>query len=481
MVALGDRVGVPAFHGLAGVGTRDITPEPGIRARNWGPADWDAATGVHRRFTLTAIALAVPEQPDEPAVMITMDGTWWRRVDDEARCREAVLTGLGLSADRVLISLSHTHAGPVLCAADAELPGGAAIPDYLDRLAHAATEAAREALADLGSAVLEWSTGRCGLAGNRELLLEDGCGGHRPVVGHNPLVAAQTDTPADDLVLVGRLTRDAGTERARPLATIVNYACHPTTMAWQSSLLSPDYVGAMRDLVERTTGAPVAFLQGASGELAPRQQYTGDTAVADRHGTGLGHAVLAALAALPEAGSDLTLTGVVESGAPLAMWEPLPRPADPLVRTLTTSRDTVELDLRSLPSLAELATEWADIDPRSRAERLQRARNLRDGYVTGPTVQHPVWVWQLGSALLVAHPGEAYSPLQLELRNHAGDRPVLVANLTNGPGFVYLPTRHAYEVNAYQAWQTPLAPGSLERLTSHACNRIDALARGVGR
>ncbi len=37
----------------------------------------------------------------------------------------------------------------------------------------------------------------------------------------------------------------------------------------------------------------------------------------------------------------------------------------------------------------KLEAQWADIDPRSREERLRRARNLRDGYVTGPTVQYP--------------------------------------------------------------------------------------------
>ena len=137
--------------------------------------------------------------------------------------------------------------------------------------------------------------------------------------------------------------------------------------------------------------------------------------------------------------------------------------------------EAVVLDLQPLPGLDELAEQWADIDPRSREERLQRARNLRDDYVLGPTVQHPVWAWRIGTALLIAHPGEAYSSLQRTVRHHVGDFPVLVANLTNGPGFVYLPTQQAYEVNAYQAWQTPLAPGSLERLEAHASALLDRL------
>jgi len=475
MVQVGARGVVPGFDGLVGVATRDITPPVGIRARNWGPADWDAATGAHAPFVLTAIAFASDQDgPTAPLLMITLDGTWWRRVDDEQRLRNHVRDTLGLAPERLLISLSHTHAGAVLCSADADLPGGELITPYLRSLAEAAADAGQEAIASLAPALVEWTTGRCSLAANRELLLDDGCGGGRPVVGHNPLVDSDAGG-ADDLVTIGRISAVTDGTAEHTLATIVNYACHPTTMAWQSSEVSPDYVAAMRQVVTEATGAPVAFLQGASGELAPRQQYTGDHSVADRHGTGLGHAVLAALAALPPVGTELSLTGVVESGAPLAMWEPRPREDGTEARTLAATVDTVELELRSLPSLEELEAEWADIDPRSRAERLQRARNLRDGYVTGPTVRHPVWAWRIGGALLLAHPGEAYSDFQRAVRAQAGQTPVLVANLTNGPGFVYLPTQSAYELNAYQAWQTPLAAGSLERLVQHGCEQVTAM------
>ncbi|MFD6165562.1 hypothetical protein ACFWFR_10260 [Oerskovia sp. NPDC060287] len=529
MVSLHDQVKVPGFHGLAGVARRDVTPPVGIRARNWGPADWNASQGSHRAMTLTAIALAQeapgaspshrtpdgaarpvsgsvpdgaahPGRTDEPLVMITVDATWWRRVDDERGVRDAVLAGLGLPPERLLISLSHTHAGPVLCSHDVDLEGGELIPAYLEHLAAQAVDAGREAVASLAPATLEWTTGRCSLAADRELVLGGG-GSHgepvattpgtsatatsdatadatqgatealgTPVIGFNPAVP---QAATDDTVVIGRLSRVVTGRAATPLATIVNYACHPTTLAWQNTLVSPDYVGAMRDLVEESTGAPVAFFQGASGELAPREQYTGDLAVADRHGTSLGHAVLAALAELPPPGTALELTHVVQSGAPLGMWEPRPVEGSRVLRAVS---DAVGLDLRDLPTLAQMEAEWADIDPRSRDERLRRARNLRDGYVSGPTVEHPTWVWQIGDGFLVAHPGEAYSRFQRTVREHAGDHPVVVANLTNGPGFVYLPTDQAYERGAYQAWQSPLAPGSLARLEQHANHLIDTLA-----
>jgi len=62
-------------------------------------------------------------------------------------------------------------------------------------------------------------------------------------------------------VLVARITALDGA----PAASIVNYACHPTTLAWENTLISPDFPGAMRELVEReacSAGAtPVATVE----------------------------------------------------------------------------------------------------------------------------------------------------------------------------------------------------------------------------
>ena len=110
--------------------------------------------------------------------------------------------------------------------------------------------------------------------------------------------------------LVGRLSNDSGSG----LATIVNYACHPTTLAWDNTLISPDWVGAMREVVEKSEGGLCLFCQGASGDLGPREGFVGDTSVADRNGRQVGHAALSALAALPPAGTEYRYAGPVISG-----------------------------------------------------------------------------------------------------------------------------------------------------------------------
>ncbi len=74
----------------------------------------------------------------------------------------------------------------------------------------------------------------------------------------------------------------------------------------------------------------------------------------------------------------------------------------------------------------------------------------------------------------MAHPGEAFSDLQLALRRRHPDVPVVVLNCTNGPGFVYLPPREDYGRDKYRVWQTLVGPGGLELL-------IEAADEGIRR
>src|SRR5579864_7624925 len=104
----------PGFAGLIGVERADITPPVGIYARSWGAATHEVAEGIHRPLTATALALrAVAE--DAPLILVALDLGWWRTGDDERYARHALLDALALDPARVVIALSHTHAGPSIC------------------------------------------------------------------------------------------------------------------------------------------------------------------------------------------------------------------------------------------------------------------------------------------------------------------------------------------------------------------------------
>jgi len=51
-----------------------------------------------------------------------------------------------------------------------------------------------------------------------------------------------------------------------------------------------------------------------------------------------------------------------------------------------------------------------------------------------PAVSHAFVLREVGDAVIVGHPGEAYSRLQTTLRARFPENPIVVMNLTNGPG-----------------------------------------------
>ena len=445
-----------AFAGRFAIGEADITPSVGIYARNWGAATHDQAEGVHRPLMMQALVIGRQDEAldtTDVLVLLTADLGWWKNQSDERQLRNAILTETRLKPHQLLLCLSHTHAGPSICRDDADKPGGAYIAPYLERVKETAVKLILEGQQRLQPATLTGGYGVSDLATNRDLV-QDG----QYWVGYNP------EAKADTTLLVGCIRDDVG----KVLGTVVNYACHPTTLAHGNRLLSPDFVGAMREVVSTTTNAPCLFLQGASGELAPREQYIADTEVVDAHGRKLGYAVLATLESLLPNHTRLALTGSLTSGAPLAIWEYEP---DPIATAFSGSVVNIEVNLKELPSLSEIQAEWEQCPDRVLKDRLWRKLNTRRAVGEGQTTQLEVWVWKLGDAWLVAQANEAYSDFQTALRAAYPGRAIGVVNIANGY-IGYLPPAHAYNRDQYAVWQTPYERGSLEKLIS---GTLDAL------
>jgi hypothetical protein len=438
-------------HALIGFASRDITPPAGTRWKLWGAAEAETAAGVHRPLTAAAVAIAVD---DHQLVIVSLDVCEWADAADELVVRQRIADTCQLPPDQVLLHSTHTHSGQAPCLRQAELTGGEYLAEHLELISTQATAAASAAIAGARPAVLTWGVGRSPLAAVRDELRDS-----RAVVGHEP------STRADDTVLVGRVTDDGG----EVVGLVVSYACHPTVLGWANRLISPDYVGAMRDLIAADyPGAITVFIQGASGELAPARQYRDAASDADRAGRALGHAVLAAIELMPAPGHRLAPTSVVESGAPLGLWEERPVPTADQVRVQ-------RLDLQ-LPRKTKVVALPDDLPEHVRAERQARAELVDLGAGTGAEVPYAVWIWELGELVLVAHPGEAYSWLASTLRQALAPRPVLVANLTNGAGAFYLPPREAYDRPSYTVAQTPVGPGSLEHLAAAVLTAVGVTA-----
>ena len=458
----------------------DITPPVGIYHRMWGAAKHERATGVHRplRATVAVFGAAGPSSPETRQILLALDHCVLGAVEHEQLITH-VAQASGQPKETILIVFSHTHSAGLMGLERASLPGGDLIPGYLRSVAERAAELVKECLGRLTPVGIVYGQGRCSLAAHRDFFDE---GEKQFVCGFNPGV------PADDTVLVARVKDESG----RLLATVVNYACHPTTLAWDNTLISPDYVGAMREVVEQAMGSPWLVLQGTSGELGPREGYVGDSAVADRNGRQLGFDALSAITALPAAGTHFRYTGPIVSGATLGAWAHEPLPANEAERKRLwqlwrwrellpyrpgqPKTEEVETELKQFQAEEDAArtagnTERA-ADCRAMAERKRRLLHRLSQLPRGDAFPLQVVLWRIGDAFWLGVQGESYSLLQTELRQRFPGTPIIVASIAADWGASYLPPAKIYGTGIYQESIAVVAAGSLEQLIESIATRI---------
>jgi hypothetical protein len=457
----------------------DITPPVGVYHRMWGAARHDRATGVHRPLFGSVMALGRREETAPAMLRVHVDMVGLAKEQHKTLTR-LLSEAADVAPEQVAIIYSHTHSGGVFRRDRMAMPGGELIAPHLERVGVSLADACRQAIATMQPATISYAAGRCDLAANRDYWDE---ARHGYVCGLNP------DSAADDTVLVGRVTDAEG----RTIAVIVNYACHPTTLAWENTLISPDYVGALREVVERESGAPCIFALGACGDLGPRHGFVGDPAVADQNGRQLGYAALAALASLGPPQTDFRYVGPVISGATLGVWahEPFSAERREQASLFSGGARTVELPLKPRPDEAQLNEDVARWESRqreadqggdrvaardfgARAERARRWLGRLADLPIGSTVPFPYSVYRLGDAFWVTSDGEPYNLVQRELRRRFPQHPVLFSPLDGGQSGAYLLPVDRYGAGLYQEEASSFAPGCLEMLIAAIATQMAA-------
>jgi hypothetical protein len=485
---------------MAAISGCDITPPVGIYHRMWGAAMHDQATGVHRPLEAQLLWLQ-PQTPEQGVakqrgqtffdaqcgdaqLILSLDHCILDSVEFE-NIRAAIARAADLDIANIHVTLTHTHGSGWMSRSRSHLPGGEMIGPYLDGLAEQLASLAVKTRETLQPATILYRVARCDLATHRDFWDPQAS---QYVVGWNP------GGVADDTLLVAQVVA----ELSQPLAVLVNYACHPTTLAWDNTLLSPDWVGAMRELITQAAGVPCLFLQGASGDLGPREGFVGDAEVADRNGRQVGYAVLSALQTLPPAGTKYCYKGCVTSGARIGTWKHHPMDADQSADSLIWQwqRFTVDLPFRpDLPTIDQTVAEqkwWSAEEEKAqqsrdaartrecRAQVEQRTRQLSrlQALGSGPSYPLNVTIGLVGQSLWVLVPGELYQIFQTTLRDTFPEHPAIVATLTNDwqPG--YIPPASAYGHDIYQEVIAATAPGSLELLIQQCILRIKEMLDG---
>jgi len=284
----------------AGAASTDITPAEPVPMWGYGDRHAELSTGTIDPLEATAVVIAAG------ATKLAIVGLDLGRSPTEAslaRIRARIAAEAGIAHS--IIAGSHTHHGPVVELCDepgrgrgrfeAAVRYGARLEEGIVEAILAADRAARPVTMAAGSETVE------GFNRNRHSKIE-------PV-------------PVDRTLGVLRFD-DA--ETGTPVALVVNFTAHPTSIPSERREFSADYPGALRAAVEEEWGGQAVFMQGASGDLSTDRGGHGDHVA---YGRALGRRAVALAKSLrPEAVSEPRLA-VREDRFPFASRVDFANPA----------------------------------------------------------------------------------------------------------------------------------------------------------
>ncbi len=228
----------------AGAATIDITPTEPVPMWGYGSRHAAPSTGTADPLLAKAVVIAVGE------TKLAIVGLDLGRSPTEVglqQIRKAIQAKAGI--EHSLIAGSHTHHGPVveLCNEPGKGQGryDAAVR-YAGFLAEQIEKVILEADGNLVPATVA--------AGSVEL---EGFNRNR----HSKI----QPVPVDRRLGVLRLDDAAS---GTPVAVLVNFTAHPTSIPDDTMTFSADYIGSMRETIEAKLGGTAVFMQGASGDLS---------------------------------------------------------------------------------------------------------------------------------------------------------------------------------------------------------------------
>jgi hypothetical protein len=225
-----------------GFAKQDITPAKPMPM--WGYGERHAALSTGVRDPLYAKAVVIVAGKEKLAIV----GLDLGRSPTDAmltRIREAITKNSGVSM--VMISGSHTHHGPVIELLDEPGKGKGVFDDavaYSLELEKNIVQAINTAASNVRPAKMGWGSKSVEMNRNRHSKLEP--------------------KPVDSRLGVIRFDDSEG----KPIATIVNYAAHPTMLNAADLRFSADWPGQMMNAVDEALQTNCIFMQGASGDMS---------------------------------------------------------------------------------------------------------------------------------------------------------------------------------------------------------------------
>ena len=389
------------------------------------------------------------------------------RPGQELRLR--VADALGIPVSYVFLNTSHAHSGVALPDYMPDTPEQLALKERFRQILIAGlVDAAVEANALLQPARLGCGWGESTIGVYRRET-RDG----RDVLGEVP------DHPIDPSVGVIRIDDLDGAA----IAVVFRYSCHPVTMGPLSAVVSSDFPGAARRVVETSIGGLALFLQGGGGNVNPRAGMGHEPdcrETKERVGLELGGEVVKVAARIrtaTRAGERRPLGNV-----PNIVFTPWERVEGPMPVTIAAAEDVVPLDYVELPSRREAEEVLA---ARSEALRERRAGDAQEWelrvaekeedwarlLVEATAHEHPtcdllLQAIRVGDVVISGMDAELFFESGLEIRARSPFEHTFALGYTNGT-IGYLPRAEDYPPGGWRIDERYAVPDLLFQVHPH--------------
>ena len=457
---------------LAGAGRRCTNPPPNIAHGGWGAQKHEQAEGIDMDLWVTALALS-----DKATTAVILDLDIQILTNQRAdQIRAAVSKATGLPLQNIRAAATHTHSGPVPYKSWIE-KGYEMVEPWFENVARWSVEAATEALENLQPVELRSGRGECHINANRRAVRPSG----ERFLGINP------DGPCDREVLVARLD----TAEGEPLATLVNYACHATIMGPPNRLITPDYPGMMKRVVEQAIGGKCLFFQGSAGDQGPMQGFQADPKIYRDYGALLGHEAAKVALTMNSIPSSVQFREIIPSGAPLGMYESqfATRPTLPLrvmekeiqvpLREGLPERKAASEKLELWKGRLNAARQKADAAAITEATYMARRADIQlrmaDDFGGKTSAGVRAHFLTFGDVALVGCNIEPFCEIGMAVKKQSPFPVTFMCGYTNGR-MAYMATAEEWPKGGYEVENSPFGQAAAEVLTKEILQTLRSLA-----
>ena len=394
-----------------GVCKVDITPPIGIDF-----VGYHRDTGINNIEERIYGTVFVFEKDEMKTVFISIDNIGML-VEDTNMIRERVASELHVPFERITVVYTHTHSGPETVG---EQP---LVNSYKTVLVNNIVHGAVTANNNLSPCEIGWSVTTGDIGVNRRERTSDG----RAKMGTN--IEGVVDKRIGMLAI-----RNAETKELSGI--IVFCTAHPNVLKGDSDVLSADYPGMTREILEKIVNCPVIIVQGAAGNVNAKYRGSGDALTQMAY----------------------TLSGHVLTMLPIVTYSP--------IVSLRTVSSTMQMKLKDIPemneirSMAQLAEKQWDVNTD------EWLAIILEKYKQGMrqlSIDLEIQLFQMNDGIFSGIPMEPFSETALEMKESLQNELAFFGGYTNGY-IGYLPTKEEYAYGGYEVELNPVVYGPVTNL-----------------